>query len=178
VKGIVFNLLEEVVTRHHGANTWDLLLEKAALDGSFTSLGSYADRDLEKLVMTAASALEITPPEVLRWFGREAIPILAERYPAFFTAHTATMPFLLSLNSIIHPEVQKIYPGADVPYFDFEDAPDGALLLGYRSARKLCALAQGFIEGAARHYRNSLSFEHLKCMHNGDPKCIFRVALS
>jgi len=41
MKGIVFNLLEEVVTTHHGSDTWDLLLDTARLDGAYTSLGSY-----------------------------------------------------------------------------------------------------------------------------------------
>ena len=48
--------------------------------------------------------------------------------------------------------------------------------MGYQSARRLCALAHGFIEGAAAHFGETLVFEHLKCMHNGDPKCQFRIA--
>jgi hypothetical protein len=176
MKGIVFNLLEEVVTREHGAATWDTLLDAADLDGAYTSLGSYPDAEAHALVNAAADALGTPPHEVMRWFGREAMPILAERYPAFFTAHKTIRPFLLSLNSIIHPEVRKIYPGADVPVFDFEDAPDGALLMGYSSARKLCALAHGFVEGAAGYYGEAVLFEHLRCMHKGDPKCLFRIS--
>lgn len=175
MKGIVFNLLEDVVTRHHGAGTWDSLLEAAKLDGAYTSLGSYPDAEAVKLVGAASNALGIPPADVLRWFGQQAMPILAERYPGFFRAHPSVRPFLLSLNSIIHPEVRKIYPGADVPVFDFDDAPDGALLMGYASARKLCALAEGFVQGAAGHYGETIRFEHLRCMHEGDPKCVFRV---
>jgi hypothetical protein len=176
MKGIIFNLLEEVVTRHHGAGTWDELLDAAGLDGAYTSLGSYPDAHANQLVAAASRALRIPAEEVLRWFGREAMPLLAQRYPAFFTAHTALRPFLLSLNSIIHPEVRKIHPGADVPVFDFADAPDGALLMGYASARKLCALAQGFVEGAAGHYGQPIVFDHMRCMHKGDAKCLFRIA--
>ncbi len=170
MKGVVFNLLEEVVTRRHGEDTWDALLDAAGLEGAYTSLGNYPDQDVHKLVVAASSALATTPAEVLRWFGREAMPVLAERYPAFFSAHTSTRPFILSINEIIHPEVRKIYP--------FRDAGDGTLLMGYQSARKLCALAQGFVEGAAEHYRESLKFEHLNCMHHGDPKCLFRISFS
>jgi hypothetical protein len=178
MKGIVFNLLEEVVVRHHGEDTWDRLLEAGELGGSYTSLGSYPDQDIHKLVTAASKALETTPFEVLRWFGREAIPILEQRYPQFFSAHASTRPFVLSLNNIIHPEVRKIYPGADVPVFDFRDAPGGGLLMGYESKRKLCALAQGFVEGAAAHYGEVVEFEHRKCMHNGDSKCLFHLAFT
>jgi predicted hydrocarbon binding protein len=178
MKGIVFNLLEQVMVRQFGEDTWDSLLEAAELEGSYTSLGSYPDQDMQKLVVAASKVMATTPSEVLRWFGRKAIPVLEERYPHFFSAHASTRPFILSVNSIIHPEVRKIYPGADVPVFDFRDAPDGALLMGYESARKLCALAQGFVEGAAAHYGEVFHFEHLKCMHKGDSKCLFRLSLS
>jgi hypothetical protein len=178
MKGVIFNLLEEVVRRSHGEDTWDALLDAAGLTGSYTSLGSYPDEDLGKLVHAASDALGIPSGEVLRWFGREAMPILAERYPVFFAAHTSARPFVLSVNKIIHPEVRKIYAGADVPIFDFHDEPDGALLMGYHSARKLCALAQGFVEGAARHYSETVKFEHLACMHNGEAKCLFRLSFA
>jgi hypothetical protein len=178
MKGVVFNLLEEVVTAHHGADAWDMLLDHADVAGAYTSLGSYPDVHMHKLVMAASSALSITPNEVLRWFGHEAMPLLAQRYPLFFSAHASTRPFLESLNSIIHPEVRKIYPGADVPVFDFQDGDDGALLMGYSSARKLCALAQGFAEGAATHYGEQLAFRHLACMQHGDDKCLFHISFS
>lgn len=178
MKGIVFNLLEAVVIREYGDDTWDALLEAAALDGSYTSLGSYPDEQMGALVRAASKALNLDPNQVLRWFGKEAMSVLAERYPAFFDAHKSTRPFVLSLNSIIHPEVRKIYPGADVPVFDFDEASDGALLMGYHSARKLCALAQGFVEGAGKHFGETVQFDHLLCMHKGDPKCQFRLAFA
>jgi hypothetical protein len=176
MKGIVFNLLEEVVSRHHGASTWDDLLDAAGLSGAYTSLGSYPDEHVITLVKAASEALGTTPSEVLRWFGREAMPVLAERYPLFFSAHASARPFLLSLNSIIHPEVRKLYPGADVPVFQFSDDVDGALLMKYESARKLCALAEGFVEGAGVHYGEAIAFEHQRCMHKGDDACLFRIA--
>jgi len=175
MKGIVFNLLEAVVIANHGDDVWDALLDAAGLAGSFTSLGNYPDEDMGKLVAAASNALALPANDVLRWFGQQAMPVLAERYPGFFHAHTTTRPFILSLNSIIHPEVRKIYPGADVPEFDFHSEPDGALLMGYHSARGLCSLAQGFVEGGARYYGESCAFEHRLCMHKGDAKCLFHI---
>jgi hypothetical protein len=46
MKGIIFNLLEEVVIRDHGADTWDELLSATCLDGAYTSLGSYPDEHI------------------------------------------------------------------------------------------------------------------------------------
>src|SRR6185503_4047295 len=100
-------------------------------------------------VEAASEALGKPADEILRWFGRQAMPLLAHQYPVFFASHHATRAFVLSVNSIIHPEVRKLYTGAGCPHFHFEDGADGALLLGYNSPRRLCALAHGFIEGAA-----------------------------
>ncbi len=175
MKGIVFNLLEEVVTLHHGDDLWDRILDQSGVDGVYTSLGSYPDDDMHQLVNTTANLLEIPANDVILWFGRKSMPLLAERYPHFFADHSSTRPFLVSLNSIIHPEVRKVHSGAIVPVFDFQDAEDGALLMGYQSERKLCALAQGFSEGAADHYEEVLDFKHLKCTQHGDDKCLFHI---
>ncbi|GAC1373776.1 MAG: heme NO-binding domain-containing protein [Aquirhabdus sp.] len=175
MKGIVFNLLEEVVTLHHGSDVWEQILDQADVSGIYTSLGSYPDEEMSRLVKSTANHLAIQSNDVILWFGRNAMPFLAERYPHFFTA-PSTRSFLMSLNSIIHPEVRKIYSGVMVPIFDFHDAEDGGLLMGYRSERKLCALAQGFSEGAADYYGNVLVFKHLTCMHHGDDKCLFHIS--
>ncbi len=176
MKGIVFNLLEEVVRRDYGEDTWDALLEAAELDGVYTSLGSYADEELIKLVGAASKALDTPPDEVIRWFGRNAIPLLAERYPLFFEPHTTTRSFILTLNDIIHPEVRKIYPGAQVPVFEFDTSSDGVVQMTYYSERKLCALAEGMIEGAAALFGEQVRLEHPKCMLRGDESCQLTIA--
>jgi hypothetical protein len=175
MKGIVFNLLEEVVVAHHGEAAWDGLLDATGLSGSYTSLGSYPDEEIASLVAAGANALGMSPSEVLRWFGREAMPLLADRYPAFFTEYRSTLPFVRSVNSIIHPEVRKLYAGAHCPYFRFDQRPDGTLMMVYESRRKLCSLAQGFIEGAGDHFGEAITVEHLSCMHRGDENCLMAI---
>ena len=171
MKGIVFNLVEEVITRDHGDGTWDALLEAARLDGAYTSLGSYSDDDLTKLGAAASSALGTPAEAVIRWFGREALPLLAERYPSFFSGHASAQSFVSTSNDIIHPEVRKLYPGADVPDFEFHRPSEETLVVGYRSKRKLCALAEGFIDGSAGYYAQVVTIEQPLCMNRGDDKC-------
>lgn len=176
MKGIIFNLLEEVVRRDYDEDTWDTLLETAQLEGAYTSLGNYPDQDFMKLVMAASSILKMPADDVVRWFGWNALPLLAERYPNFFTPKS-TRAFLLTLNDIIHTEVRKIYPGSDIPVFDYDTSLQEVLVMGYQSPRRLCALAEGFIEGAAAHYGEEVVLEQPTCMNRGDEKCIFRISL-
>jgi hypothetical protein len=178
VKGIIFNLVQEVVEEAHGESAWDAMLDTAGLDGSYTCLGSYSDAELGKLVGAAADLLRLPPDDVLRWIGERAMPLLAERFPAFFAGHAAVQPFLLTLNGIIHPEVRKLYPGAIAPDFEFESPSPDVLLIGYRSERRLCVLAEGFIIGAAAHFSQSVSLDQPSCMLRGDDRCVIRGVFS
>lgn len=175
MKGIVFNLLEEAVTAEFGEATWDRLLDDAGLDGAYTSLGSYDDAEVFRLVEVASRALNIPPQDVLRWFGRRAMPILVQRFPAFFGPHTSARSFLLTLNNLIHPEVRKLYPGATPPVFDFDTSNNDELVIGYNSQRKLCALAEGFMQGAAGHFGEQADIRQSQCMHEHADKCVFHV---
>jgi hypothetical protein len=177
MKGVVFNLLEQLVVREHGEETWDALLDASNLDGAYTSLGNYADEDLMKLVGAAADELDTSPDHVVRWFGRNALPLFAVRYPQLFEPHDSTRSFVLTLNEIIHPEVRKLYPGADVPVFDFATR-DGVLVMRYRSPRKLCALAEGLLHGAADHYRERLTITQPQCMNLGDDRCVLEITFA
>lgn len=177
MKGVVFNLLEEVVVREHGPDVWDDLLDAAGVSGSYASIGSYPDAEIEALVAAASAALGLPRGDVLQWFGREAMMVLAERYQPFFSPHASSRPFILTVNSIIHPEVRKLYAGAGCPHFHFHEEDDGAALrMRYNSPRRLCRLAEGFVEGAAAHYGEQVDFRHLSCMEHGDEACEFRLA--
>lgn len=176
MKGIVFNLLEVVVTKKYGANTWDDLLDATQLDGAFTSLGNYPDADLFKLVGAASAALKLPPEAIVKWFGTEILPLLAGHYPQLFTPHKTSRAFILTLNNVIHPEVKKLYPGADTPDFDFDANSPDVLVMHYRSKRKLCALAEGLVEGAAAHFGEVAHIHHPECMHRGAEHC--RLELS
>lgn len=177
MKGIVFNLLEAVVRREHGDDVWEDLLEVASVDGAYTSLGNYPDEEMTRLVGAASSMLKIPPDGVVRWFGRNALPLLATKHPHFFEAHRSTRPFLLALNDVIHSEVRKLYPGADVPVFTYDTSSPDVLLMHYRSPRKMCALAEGFIEATAAHYGEELTLDQPECMMRGDGKCVLRVSV-
>jgi len=177
MKGVVFNLLEQLVARDFGEDTWDALLDASRLDGVYTSLGSYPDEDLVKLVSAASEALAMPADDVVSWLGRNALPLFAGYYPQLFEPHDCTRSFVLTLNDIIHPEVRKLYPGADVPEFDFKSR-DGVLVMGYRSPRKLCSFAEGLLLGAGDHYGERLTIEQPLCMKRGDDQCVLEIGFA
>ena len=171
MKGVVFNLLERATAESHGEDLWDDVLAVAGLDGAYTSLGSYPDAHLSRLVAAISEATEKPPDDVIRWLGRSAMPHLAASNPRFFEPHADTRDFLLTLNDIIHPEVRKLYPGADVPDFEMHVDADGGMRIRYDSHRKMCAFAEGLIQGAAAYYGQEVSISQPRCMNRGDESC-------
>ena len=62
MKGIIFNLVEDVVRSHYGDDMWDDIIDAAGVDGSYTSLGTYPDADLLAVVGAASRLLDADRP--------------------------------------------------------------------------------------------------------------------
>lgn len=175
MKGVVFNLLETVVSDEHGEETWDELLDSTDLSGAYTAVGTYPNEELTALVQVAAQKLDLTKEQVESWFGRSAFPLLAARYPGFFEGHPDARSFMLTLNEVIHPEVRKLFPGAYAPSFEFDASVPDELGLTYNSNRGLCSFAEGLAMGAADHFGQRVTIHHERCEKRGDPSCTLRV---
>jgi hypothetical protein len=176
VKGIIFNLVEEVVTEDYGADSWDDLLESTPVSGAYTSVATYSDSELDVIVDAAAAMTGLTPGQLLRYVGRRSLPLLRDRYPEFFQMHTTTRTYLHSLNEVVHPEVRKLYEGAEPPRFSFTEQPDGDLLMAYHSRRNLCLLGEGLVLGASDVYHENISVTQPECKLDGAPHCIMRIS--
>jgi hypothetical protein len=170
LKGVVFNVLAEVVAEEHGEDAWDSVLDAAGLEGAYASVGSYPDADLVRLVAAASSILGVPPQDVVRWFGRRALPKFRDRYPGFFR-HSSTRPFLKTLDDVIHAEVRKLFSGVEVPVFHFRDEGED-LVIEYASPRRLCGFAEGMIEGAAAQFDEEASIRQTSCLLRGDDRCV------
>ena len=172
----MFNLLEQVVTSAHGDDVWDQLLDDAGVDGAYTSLGNYPDEELVALVTAASEALDTPADDVVRWFGEQTLPLFAVRYPQLFSAQSSTRSLVLNLNDVIHPEVEKLYPGASTPVFAFDTSSPETLLMEYRSSRQLCSFAEGLLLGTATHYGEQIVIEQPRCMKHGDDHCVLAIS--
>ena len=171
MKGVVFNIVEETVRAEHGEDAWDSLLEAAGLDGAYTSLGTYPDEDMAALVTVACAALGVSQEDLLRHLGREGFGRLAGRNAQLMTECGDARSMLLGLNSVIHPEVRKVYPGADVPVFDVVSGEADHISLSYRSKRGLCHFAEGLALGAGDLFGEEFTVTQPICQHRGDDHC-------
>lgn len=99
------------------------------------------------------------PDELTRTFGLFAGQhSVARLYPEFYAASGGTLTFLLEVESRINELVRTTVPHTT-------------------SERRLCALAEGLIEGVADYYGEILVIEQSPCMLRGDLACaLFVVA--
>jgi predicted hydrocarbon binding protein len=177
MKGIVFNLLNEMVEEKFGLEVWDALLLETDLEGIYVATNTYPDSELFDLVGAAEAASGIPARELVHTFGEYMVPSFAKRYPVFFEGQENLKSFLLTVDQVVHVEVRKLYPEAGLPEFKYEDPGDSKLTMLYRSPRKLCALAEGLIAGSAKHFNEQYTLAHDVCMHHNSDHCALEITL-
>lgn len=160
MKGVILNIIEEAIVGEHGADAWDILLERAGLTGAYTAIGHYDDRDVDALVAAAAAELGSDEATVLTWLGQQAFRELATRYEDLVAGYRSTSALLGDLDQVIHREVERLYPDAHTPRFAVENT-DAGLIVHYASNRGLVAFAIGMIHGAAEHFGEAFTIERI-----------------
>jgi hypothetical protein len=173
MKGIVFNLLNDLVEQEFGMDVWDDMIDVTAPESQaiYTSVEVYPDEELLAFVGAIARHTDTDVGDVLRLFGKYMLARFAQIHPEFFQGHTAKS-FLKSVHDVIHVEVRKLHPDVVLPDFEYEIPADNQLVMKYHSPRALCRLAEGLIDGAADHFGVDIALEHSACMHDGADHCI------
>lgn len=181
MKGVIFCLLKKMVVTRLGAEAWDTLALQTPLrtaGGEFLGSETYPDADLHALLGTASAVTGRSIGDLLRAFGRFALPDLAALDPSFAPPGATAKSFLRSVDAVIHVEVHKTQPGTELPCFTYEDPAPDRLVMLYRSPRRLCDLVAGFIEGTADYFDEHIAQEHTQCQRDGDPACRFELQFS
>lgn len=142
--------------------------------GVYTVGGDYDAGEVASIMEVMEKRLGIPQEFIVRSYGEYLAQGLAQSFPAFYDADNLKS-FLKSIDHRIHVEVEKLYPGSELPVFSYRDDGDNQLTMFYRSGRKLCHLAEGLIEGSARHFNEECSLVHSTCMLRGDEYCTFEM---
>lgn len=179
MKGIIFNAFEGFVAQNWGDEFYESILDATELETQepFVGPGTYPDGDLLALVATAVQKLDVPLHDALVAFGSFAFKGLVASHPAFVDKHVKLSEFLKTVDSIIHIEVRKLYPESVTPTVLVEDVDDATLRLSYHSDRKLCAVLEGLVQGAAEHFDTQVTFAHDACMHAGASTCEYTIGL-
>ncbi|MEL7312984.1 MAG: heme NO-binding domain-containing protein [Pseudomonadota bacterium] len=179
MKGIVFNMLNEMVEAQYGMDLWDDLIDATdpKSEGIYTSVELYPDEELLAYVDAFSDRTGIPAADAVRAFGHFMLQRFSQIHPEFFEGHTIKS-FLKSVHDVIHVEVEKLHPDALLPKFTYEEPAHNGLVMHYHSPRRLCHLAEGLINGCSEHFGVGVTIAHDQCMHEGAETCRLELSFS
>lgn len=158
MKGLVFTELLEYVEENFGFDVADKIIEEAKLanDGSFTQAGNYPFEELLRLVSALSKELNIEIPKLLEIFGEHMFTRLISLNPQLKKIFESSLDLISKVDDIIHPEVQKLYPGADLPKFNLIDRSENKVVIDYISSKHLEPFAIGLMKGSAKSFNEKI----------------------
>jgi hypothetical protein len=156
MKGMVFTEFFSLVETAFGDDMLDDIIDDANLpnDGAYTAVGTYDHMELVAMVVALSTRSGMPVPDLVKTFGTYLFGRFVALYPKFFDGVSDSFLFLSGIEDIIHAEVLKLYPDANLPKFDVQIEGD-QLLMTYHSNRHLADLAEGLIIGAAQHFNET-----------------------
>lgn len=169
MKGVVFTEFLEMVESSFSARMVDEIIEDAqpASGGAYTAVGTYAHEEMVDMVQALSRRSGMAVPDLMRTFGHHLFGRFAASHPQFLKGTTGALPFLAGIEHIIHAEVLKLYPDAQLPRFDVEHHDAGRLVLLYRSSRHFEDLAEGLIRGCVDHFGEALTVQREQVTQDG-----------
>ena len=173
MQGIIFNALEEFVLENADMEVWNEVIEtsKVPNEGAYTAGVSYNDEEIVALASALSDKLGVSLEDGLKLFGEFLFGFLLSRGPIEIKSYNNVQTLLADLEDVIHRDVKRIHPDAYTPFFEFKPSNEVTGELIYRSKRKMCAVAEGLIQGAANHFGQDVSMDHVECVHKGNDDC-------
>ena len=168
MKGMVFTEFLEMVEAKFSADMVDDIIADSDLPngGAYTTVGTYDHGELVQMVVALSNRTDIPAPALVQVFGVHLFGRFNALYPSFFAGVTSALDFLEGIETVIHTEVRKLYPDAQLPQFDCTRSEDGLKLL-YSSPRHFGDLAEGLIKGAVAHFGGGIEVTR-HAQPNGD----------
>ena len=156
MKGVVFTEFLDMIENKFGLELVDRLIESSDLQsgGSYTSVGTYDYQELIQLVVKLGKETSTPVPALVQAFGSHLFERFTTSYPFALQGVDDAAGFLANVEDIIHAEVKKLYPDAELPTIDFRRTVDNDWQLIYRSTRPFADLCEGLIRACLEYFED------------------------
>ncbi len=171
MKGIVFTEFLEMVEDRFSPEIADRLIDESDLPsgGVYTAVGTYPHTEIVSMVIKLAEITNLPIPALINAFGQYLFGRFYTLYPNFFIGITGSLDFLSRIEDVIHVEVKKLYPDAQLPKFDIERPDANTLHMTYHSERHLGDLAEGLIQSCIAHFGERIDLQRENLTAEGTP---------
>ncbi len=160
MKGVIFTEFLDMVESSDGMELADRVLTKVCPgEVGFTSVGTYDYQIMIRLIMEYSDAVDKPTRDVIRNFGKYLFHRLRAVYPTSTVDVSNSIEQILKVENVIHEEVTKLYPDAELPHFTFPQSADGVFQIEYLSARPFADLAEGLIAACIEHFKDDFVIE-------------------
>ena len=170
MKGIVFTEFFDMVRAKHSEDLADELMDtvESPSQGAYTAVGTYDFRELVAYVTRYCELTNTSGAEALDAFGYYLFWRFKEGFGHFFAKVEDAFSFLGQIEDVIHVEVLKLYPDAELPRFEIEHSGDHMLIMRYRSVRRMQDLAHGLIRATVENYGEAIDIERQPTEDGGE----------
>jgi hypothetical protein len=157
MKGMVFTNFLEMVEERYGIDMVDTIIDASDLPskGSYTAVGTYPHTEMVALLQSLEKETGLSIAEALVEYGTYLFAKLAAGYPMMLTDCNCSRDLLRRLDGVVHVEVAKLYPEAELPRFKTIELSNGDLEMIYLSDRHLEDLAEGLLKGCLVHFKDT-----------------------
>ncbi|CAM1368235.1 heme NO-binding domain-containing protein [Tenacibaculum xiamenense] len=176
MKGIVFTEFLEMVEKKFGIETVDTIITESNLesDGAYTSVGTYAFKELQSLVVNLSKYTNVDAQDLIHLYGIYFFDTLTKNYISLFDHYKNAFQLISGIEEHIHVQVRKMYPDAELPYFETHESSDSKLVIEYHSERALYSFALGLIERTLEHYNEKATVTK-KLLNDSGTKVLFTI---
>ena len=154
VKGLVFTEFFSFVEDQNSPEFLQEVIDASAVEshGVYASTGTYPACEMAALVKAMSHKTGHDVSTLLRVFGEHLFTRFYASMPELFAASESAFDFLASIETHIHREVRKLYPDAELPYFEIAEHSARRFRLIYTSSRHLGDFCHGLILGCLAHF--------------------------
>ena len=129
--------------------------------------------ELVALVEAYCAIADISQASALQSFGTWLFPRLLQAHPYIPGRRSDAFGLLEDLHDLVHVEVRKLYPDAELPVFDVTMEGDNRMVVLYESSRPLADLAQGLLIGCCDHFSETITVTRTPREHEDGLKARF-----
>ena len=153
MKGVVFTEFLDLVEGRFGLAIVDRIMSKSCpVTQGFTTVGTYDHHQLLNMVDELGDAVQVASSDLVKAFGEHLFGRFLNSFPDAFRGIDCTFDLLKAVETVIHVEVQKLNPDAELPRFNFPEVSEGQLKVVYHSTRPFADLAEGMIQACIVHF--------------------------
>jgi len=165
-----------MVEAQHGLDLAYELQELPGLvsGGIFTAIGTYEVGDLLMMLDLLSQRLEVSTDELMKVYGQHLFGRFVTLFPDLFVGRSDSLDFIASIEGTIHIEVLKLYPEAELPYFDQVYEGD-TLVMTYNSVRPMASFAEGLVRGCLEHFGDGREYTREDIGNRDGTRAVFRI---